>query len=83
MNNEYKTNAAMHRDIAHEQISGSTTEELAARQMVLDQREGLPVDELSELHGIESELYCRANGMPSKPFVTYVVGRRPAPERVA
>jgi hypothetical protein len=29
------------------------------------------LDELSELHRIESELYCRERGIPSEPWVTH------------
>ena len=65
------------RDIAHEQISTSTTEELDARYEELRsrlyaQRGYLPQDEMAELHRIESELYCRRTGIQSEPWVTHV-----------
>lgn len=64
------------RDIAHEQVSGSTTEQLRARQSDLRSecraRGGvLPPDKLAELHKIESELYCRSVGIESMPWVTW------------
>ena len=64
------------RDIAHEQVAGSTTEQLHARQSDLRiecrARGGvLPPDKLAELHKIESELYCRSVGIESVPWVTW------------
>lgn len=68
------------RDIPHEQISASTTKELLSRRA--DIRRGAvelfgtrcyKLCLLSELHGIESELYCRENGIESKPWVNYGV----------
>lgn len=64
------------RDIAHEQVSGSTTEQLRSRQAELEatliQRGGLPPEKLAELHQIWSELYCRASGIKSEPWLTHV-----------
>jgi hypothetical protein len=63
------------RDIAHEQVSGSTTNELMDRKAVLDHRHklhgGLFLDELSEYHLIKSELYCRKHGITSQPGMIY------------
>ena len=67
------------RDIAHEQISASTDAELQDRLAVLTGRmdrswnHTLPQDLLSEYHKIQSELFCRANNIVSKPWVTYGV----------
>ena len=64
------------RDIAHEQIAASTTEELRERRRELEQEAflagGLPLDKLAEHHGILSELYCRQVGIRSEPWVTHV-----------
>lgn len=64
------------RDIAHEQVSGSTTEQLRSRRAELESsliRRGgvLPPKQLDELHRIWSELYCRESGIRSEPWVTH------------
>jgi len=64
------------RDIAHEQIAASTTDELKERRYELEWeivRVGvLPTHELAEYHRILSELYCRERGIQSQPWVTHV-----------
>jgi hypothetical protein len=73
------------RDIEHEQISGSTTEQLLARrdELVAGAIVGYmgcklyALPKLRELQRIASELYCRANGIESQPWVTFSV---PDPE---
>jgi hypothetical protein len=63
------------RDIAHEQVSASTTEELLNRKAELQSRidrwGGLVLAQLAEFHKINSELYCRQNGIKSQPWVTH------------
>lgn len=65
------------RDIAHEQISASTTEELRDRRRELEGRiicfGVLSPHDLAEYHRILSELYCRHAGISSEPWVTHVV----------
>lgn len=57
------------RDIGHEQISGSSSEELLAelRRRALDEKQA------RELQGIKSELFCRETGRESEPFTTFWV----------
>lgn len=63
------------RDIAHEQVAGSTTEQLRLRRAELEAtmifRGGLPLDKLAEYHKILSELYCRERGIKSEAWVTW------------
>ncbi len=59
----------------HEQVVGSTTAELTDRLAVLREKygkRGYPMPRLRELHLIRSELYCRRNGITSKPDVSYI-----------
>lgn len=54
------------RDISHEQVSQSTDAELAERLLQIVKRAqyfGYP----HEYHAITSEMYCRAEGIPSEP----------------
>jgi len=70
----------MTRDIAHEQISASTTAELRDRLRTLRaryERGGYPLAQLWEMQGISSELYCRDIGKPSQPWQRWVVTRYP------
>jgi len=62
------------RDIRHEQVSQSTDAELADRLLELGKRErysryGTP----DEYHAITSEMYCRAKGIKSQPWIHYMV----------
>lgn len=72
----------INRDIAHEQVSGSTTDQLRSRRAELEatliQRGGLSPNKLAELHRIWSELYCRESGIKSEPWVTWAELRRGA-----
>jgi hypothetical protein len=68
------------RDIAHEQISTSTDEQLAARlaeieaygkRTAINGLVGYHDDLRNELQGIKSEQYARANGLKTEPHVRY------------
>lgn len=66
----------MTRDIAHEQISASTTPELRDRLRALRARyekRGYPLAQLWEMQGISSELFCRDVGKQSQPWQRWVV----------
>jgi hypothetical protein len=70
------------RDVEHEQVSSSTTEELLARLEEINKRAerrwGVLLyrqDELREFQKIQSELWNRAHGKESKPFTTTSVPR--------
>lgn len=74
------------RDIEQEQISESTTRQLMERMEQL-RRRAIPIgtpdqlpcyepQDLRELQGIISELYCREEGIKSEPWVTHSVGGR-------
>jgi hypothetical protein len=74
--------SAAPRDLAHEQISASTTAELRDRLRVLRARYekyGYPLAQLWEMQGISSELFCRDIGRESQPWQRYVVQRLPQP----
>ena len=63
------------RDIAHEQIAGSTDQQLHDRRLDLIKRAPVVLGVklyTAELRRIDSELYCRANGIISKPWVTWL-----------
>ena len=55
------------RDIGHEQVSQSTDAELAERLLQLVKRSKYS----REYHTITSEMYCRAHGIPSVPWIRY------------
>lgn len=66
------------RDIEHDQIQGSTTEQLRERHAQIlrsayyvagDRRFSVPA--LREKHGIESELFCRLRHTISRPGVMW------------
>ncbi len=70
------------RDVEHEQISQSTDQELADRLAAIESKgtvvNGLkcyPPAQLRELQRIQSELYCRKNGIASQPHTTAVPPR--------
>lgn len=75
----------MSRDIEHEQISGSTTEQLVRRleeirkgAIPLLSVNNLPVympKDLREMQRILSEIYCRETGIASEPHVIHVPPR--------
>ena len=74
--------AGQDKDVEHEQVSSSTTEELLARLEEINKRAerrwGVLLyrqDELREFQKIQSELWNRAHGKESKPFTTTSVPR--------
>ena len=60
------------RDIRHEQVRESTDAELAERLLQIVTRSCYSRYGIrGEYHAITSEMYCRANGITSEPFITY------------